>query len=678
MTDDVAVNDRSVRWEATAGQKIFDIDFPIDSAEQVAVYTNGVLEDPENYAVSVADLSIEFTDGREDGDIVTVEGLDPVDRPQAYQVRGGLQSGRMNEEARNIYRQLQELRRDVGRCLSLNKAEAISAAAGLALLTANAVLAVNSTGDGFVMGPLTTDYASFANLVDVDFTSTANNDAVFYDSGAGKWVNKNGAAARSALGLGIGTNVQAYDAELAAFAGLTSSADTIGYFTGAGTMTTTAFTSTARSLLDDTSTSAMRTTLGLAIGTDVQAYDAELAAFAGLASAADKIGYFTGAGTMTTTDFTSTARSLLDDTSTSAMRTTLGLVIGTDVQAYDAELAALAGLVSAANKFPMFSGSGTATLIDFKDEDNMASNSATAVPSQQSVKAYIDAQIIGSGSGDVVAANYGTEYSANYALLRSNIGLAIGTNVQAYDAELAAFAGLTSAADKIGYFTGAGTMTTTDFTSTARSLLDDTSTSAMRTTLGLAIGTNVQAYDAELAAFAGLTSAADTIGYFTGSGTMTTTAFTSTARNLLDDTSTGAMRTTLGLGSAATYDEMTAAQYWANTADKIVTTDTAWAANASVGLTDAATIAMDLSTGLNFSVTLTTSRVLGNPSNVKDNQSGQIRITQPAGGGAALTYGANWKGTGGISLSTAGNAVDLLFYTISGTTPVITGIMKGI
>lgn len=91
----------------------------------------------------------------------------------------------------------------------------------------------------------------------------------------------------------------------------------------------------------------------------------------------------------------------------------------------------------------------------------------------------------GAGSGDVVAANYGTDYSAAYSTFRSNVGLAIGANVQAYDAELAAFAGLTSASDKIGYFTGSGTMSTTDFTSTARSLLDDTSTTAMRSTLGL-------------------------------------------------------------------------------------------------------------------------------------------------------------------------------------------------
>lgn len=191
-------------------------------------------------------------------------------------------------------------------------------------------------------------------------------------------------------------------------------------------------------------------------------------------------------------------------------RTDLGLAIGADVQAFDTDLAAIAALTSAANLMPYATGAGTW---------------ATTA--------------IGSFGRSLVAV-------ANATAARTTLGVVTGTDVQAFDADLSAIAALTSAADVMPYATGAQAWATTPLTAAARTVLDDTTTSAMRTTLGLAIGTDVQAFDADLSAIAALTSAADVMPYATGAQTWATTPLTAAARTVLDDTTTAAMLTTLG------------------------------------------------------------------------------------------------------------------------------------
>lgn len=79
-----------------------------------------------------------------------------------------------------------------------------------------------------------------------------------------------------------------------------------------------------------------------------------------------------------------------------------------------------------------------------------------------------------------------------------------------------------------------------------------------------------------------------------------------------------------------------------------------------------ATVALDLATANNFAITLTGNILLSNPTNQVAGQSGVIRLIQDGTGGRTVSFGGDWKFSSGAAptLTTAGNAVDLLVYYV--------------
>ncbi len=144
-----------------------------------------------------------------------------------------------------------------------------------------------------------------------------------------------------------------------------------------------------------------------------------------------------GAGVVEEISLTAAGRALLDDADAAAQRTTLGL--GT-IATQDASTVAITG--------------GTIT--------------------GGTITGITDLAVADGGTG---ASDAGTA--------RTNLGVAIGTNVQAYDAGLQSISGLTTSADQTVYTTASDTYATTSLTSFGRSLIDDADAATARTTLGL-------------------------------------------------------------------------------------------------------------------------------------------------------------------------------------------------
>jgi hypothetical protein len=457
------------------------------------------------------------------------------------------------------------------------------------------------------------------------------------------------------------------DAELLAIAGLTSASDRLPYFTGSGTAALATFTAAGRNLIDDADASTQRTTLGLAIGSNVQAYDAELQAIAGVTSAANALPYFTGSGTASVTTITGAGRDLLDDADASAMRTTLGL--GTMATQASGSVSITGGSITGITDLALADGGTGASLSDpnadrllwWDDSDGamefmtvgdiateaspttgdflMMMDAAGAL-SKVNWSSLPSASSVGDGDkGDIVVSSSGTVWSLDMATAVTAFGsgdtfpcfesgvikacdfddlpgagagisnlvedstpqlggqldvntfalgdgtrellsfvedgsavnhLEIENNATGSGAILRAtgddtnvelrletkgsgaltFEGSTiwhAGNDGSGSTLDADTVRATTPSATGLSVLSAADAATVRTLLDLESGVDIQAFDAELAAIAGLTSAADTLAYFTGSGTASTTTLTSVGRDLIGGADATAMRSTLGL-----------------------------------------------------------------------------------------------------------------------------------
>jgi hypothetical protein len=121
----------------------------------------------------------------------------------------------------------------------------------------------------------------------------------------------------------------------------------------------------------------------------------------------------------------------------------------------------------------------------------------------------------------------------------------------------------------------------------------------------------------------------------------------------------------------------TTAQVRAATAAKLVEADNLWAGAEMVALSDGASVAVDMSSGWNFTLTMTaTGRTLANPSSSKPGQCGFIRVTS-SGGNYTLDKGSGWLSTTSFPITVNNGAVKYIFYSVYTTAPivVITGIL---
>ena len=323
--------------------------------------------------------------------------------------------------------------------------------------------------------------------------------------------------------------------------------------------------------------SGARANLGLAIGSDIQAYSSVLSGVSQQFASGDTLIYASASGVVSSADFTAFGRSIVSGSTASGVRSTLGL-----------------GTISTQDNGNVIISGGTVSGVTL--------TTGNATISGGTISGITDLAITDGGTG-----------ASNASNARDNLGLTIGSGVQAYSAILSGVSEQFTTADTLIYASASGVVSSADFTSFGRSIVSGTTASGVRSTLGLGtiatqdannvsvtggtvsgvtlitndvnisggtisgitnlaiadggtgastasvaranlglvIGSDVQTHGSALDGISASASGTDLFFYTSASGVVESSNFSSFSRTLVANTTASGVRSTLGLGAVA-------------------------------------------------------------------------------------------------------------------------------